>query len=55
MISLYEKACKRALLDIYFDLAICNKLIKMHPDWAWLKDKKAELKAKEAQLVKELA
>ena len=53
--NLYEIACRKALEDIYFDLATCNKLMKSHPDWEWLKDKKAELEAKEAQLVKELA
>ena len=52
--NLFEKACKSALVDIYFDLATCNKLIKKHPDWEWLKAKKAELQAKEAQLLKEL-
>ena len=53
--SLYEKACRKALLDIYFDLAACDKLMKSHPDWEWLVDKKAELEAKEKELVKELA
>ena len=53
--NLFEKACRQALLDIYFDLAICDKLIKKRPDWEWLKDKKAELEAKEAELEKELA
>ena len=53
--NLYMKACKRALLDIYWDLAACNNLMKSHPDWEWLKDKKAELEAKEAELEKELA
>ena len=53
--SLYERACERALLDIYWDLATCNKLIKIHPDWDWLVDKKAELEAKERELEKELA
>ena len=53
--SLFEKACKKALEDIYWDLAACNKLMKSHPDWDWLKDKKAELEAREADLLKELA
>ena len=53
--NLFEKACKKALVDIYFDLATCNKLIKSHPDWDWLKAKKAELEAKESELLKELA
>ena len=53
--NLFEKACKKALVDIYFDLAVCNKLMKKHPDWEWLKDKKAELEAKEKELSKELA
>lgn len=53
--TLYERACENALVDIYWDLAICNNLIKKHSDWEWLKDKKAELEAKEAELVKELA
>lgn len=52
--NLYKKACRNALLDLYFDLATCNKLIKKHPDWDWLKDKKAELEAKESKLLKEL-
>lgn len=53
--NLYEKACERALLDIYWDLATCNNLMKKHPDWEWLADKKAELEAKERELLKELA
>ena len=53
--NLYKKACEAALVDIYFDLAACKKLMKMHPDWDWLKNKKAELEAKESELVKELA
>ena len=52
--SLYEKALETALLDIYWYLAACNSLMKSHPDWEWLKDKKAELEAKEKELVKEL-
>ena len=52
--SLYERACKNALEDIYFDLAICDKILKSHPDWDWLVDKKAELEAKEKELLKEL-
>ena len=48
--NLYKKACRKALEDIYFDLAACNKLIKSHPDWDWLKAKKVELEAKEAEL-----
>ena len=47
---LYRKACERALLDIYWDLAACNKIMKSHPDWEWLVDKKAELEAKEREL-----
>ena len=53
--NLYMKACERALVDIYWDLATCQKLIKSHPDWEWLVAKKAELEAKEAELEKELA
>ena len=53
--NLFEKACRKALEDLYFDLAACNNLIKRHPDWDWLKDKKAELEAKESELLKELA
>lgn len=49
--NLFEKACESALMDLYFDLAACNNLIKKHPDWEWLKDKKAELEAKETELV----
>ena len=52
--DLYKKACKKALVDIYFDLATCNNLIKKHPDWEWLKDKKSNLEAKERELSKEL-
>ena len=52
--NLFEKACETALVDIYFDLAACKKLMKSHPDWEWLKDKKTELEAKEAALLKEL-
>ena len=53
--NIYKKACRKALLDIYFDLAACKKLMKSHPDWEWLVDKKAELEAKEKELLKELA
>ena len=53
--NLYERACRKALEDVYWDLATCEKLMKKHPDWDWLKNKKAELEAKEAELVKELA
>ena len=53
--NLYERACRKALEDIYFDLATCQKLMKKHPDWEWLADKKTELEAKEKELVKELA
>ena len=48
--NLFEKACRQALLDLYFDLAACNNLIKKRPDWKWLVDKKAELEAKEREL-----
>ena len=53
--SLFEKACETALLDIYWDLAACNKLMRSHPDWEWLKDKKAELEAKELELVEAIS
>ena len=53
--NLFEKACDRMLVDIYWDLAICDKLIKKRPDWDWLKAKKAELEAKEAELVKAIS
>ena len=53
--NLFEKACDAALVDIYWDLATCNKLMKSHPDWEWLKVKKRELEAKEAELLKELS
>ena len=46
--TLYERACETALIDIYWDLAAFNKLIKKNPDWKWLVDKKTELEAKEA-------
>ena len=52
--NLYKKACRKALLDTYWNLAACNKLIKRHPDWDWLKYKKAEHEAKEKELLKEL-
>lgn len=52
--NLYERAIETALLDIYFDLAACNKLMRSHPDWEWLKNKKAELETKERELLKEL-
>ena len=48
--NLYKKACRNALVDIYWDLATCNKLIKKHPDWDWLKCKRSELEAKEREL-----
>ena len=53
--NLFEKACRKALVDIYFDLAACNNLIKKHPDWEWLTDKKSELEAKEAELVEAIS
>lgn len=53
--SLYKKACETALLDIYWDLAACKKLMKSHSDWDWIKHKKAELEAKESELLRELA
>ena len=53
--NLFEKACRKALLDIYWDLAACKKLMKSHPDWEWLKYKNAELEAKEAELENEIA
>ena len=53
--NLYKKACENALIDIYWDLAACNNLIKKHSDWDWLVAKKAELEAKESELLKELA
>ena len=53
--NLYKKACESVLLDIYWDLATCNKLMEKHSDWDWLKAKKAELEAKESELLKELA
>ena len=52
--NLYERACRKALLDVYWDLATCQKLMKKHPDWEWLKDKKAELEAKERELSRSL-
>ena len=53
--NLYKKACENALIDIYFDLAACNKLMKTHSDWDWLKVKKSELESTERELEKELA
>lgn len=52
--NLYERACRNALVDLYFDLSICNNLMKKHPDWDWLLAKKAELEAKEAELSRSL-
>ena len=48
--NLFEKACENALVDIYWDLATCNRLMERHSDWEWLKDKKAELESKEREL-----
>ena len=53
--NIYKKACRKALLDLYFDLAICDKILKRHPEWKWLKDKKAELEAKESELVEAIS
>ena len=53
--NLYKKACRKALEDIYWDLAICNKMMQNYPDWDWLKVKKIDLEAKERELLKELA
>ena len=53
--NLYKRAIETALEDLYWDLATCKKLMKSHPDWDWLKVKKSELEAKEAELLKELA
>ena len=53
--NLYKKAIETALLDLYWDLAACQRLMRSHPDWEWLKNKKAELEAKERELLKELA
>ena len=55
MMNLFEKACRKALLDLYFDLAICDKILKSHPDWKWLKDKKAELETKESELAEAIS
>ena len=52
--NLYKKACRNALLDLYWDLAACDKLMKSHPDWDWLKVKKSNLEAKASELEKEL-
>lgn len=53
--TLFEKACRNALVDIYWDLAACNNLIKMHPDWEWLVNKEIELEAKEKELVEAIS
>ena len=53
--NLYKKACETALVDIYWDLAACNKLMKSHPDWKWLVDKNAEREAKEEELVEAIS
>lgn len=53
--NLYKKACRNALLEVYWNLATCNKLMRRHPDWEWLVNKKVELEAKESELLKELA
>lgn len=52
---LYKRACESALNDIYFDLGACDKLIKQHPDWGWVKDKKVELEKQEREIKSELA
>ena len=52
--NLFEKACRKALEDIYFDLAICNKLMKTHSDWDWLVDKKLKLESTERELSRNL-
>ena len=52
--NIYKKACRNELVNIYWDLAACNNLIKRHPDWEWLIDKKSDLEAKEKELLKEL-
>ena len=51
---LWKRACKQALTDTYFDLGVCNKLMKQHPEWSWVKDKKAELEKHEQELESEL-
>ena len=53
--NLYKKACETALLDVYWDLAACNNLIKKRPDWDWLVAKKIELESKERELVKAIS
>lgn len=53
--NLYKKACENELLNIYFDLAACKKLMKDHHDWEWLVNKRIELETKERELLKELA
>ena len=53
--NLYKKACESALVDIYWDLATCKKLMESHPDWKWLKDKKTELESKELELVEAIS
>ena len=52
---LYKRACESALTDIYFDLGTCDKLIKQHPDWRWIKDTKVELEKQEREIKSELA
>lgn len=52
---LYQRACKNALTDIYFDLGACNKLMKRHPDWGWVKEKKTKLEKQEQEIKSELA
>lgn len=53
--SLYERACRNALVDIYWDLAICDKLMKQHPEWGWVKEKKIKLEKQEQEIKSELA
>lgn len=52
---LYQRACKNALTDIYFDLGACDKLMKQHPDWGWVKEKKTKLEKQEQEIKSELA
>ena len=52
---LYKRACKQALTDTYFDLGVCNKLMKQHPEWSWVVQTKAQLETQERELESELA
>lgn len=52
---LWKRACENALTDTYFDLGACDKLMKQHPEWGWVKEKKIKLEKQEREIKSELA